>query len=89
MMYKLAHIIQNSMPWLWRGIENMNSVLFSLRMKGKKEVMKAAMMSGVRIADEDDAERLSRFFSDQPEDSFRWFKPHAFDVETMRKLLRQ
>lgn len=89
MLYELAHTIQNRTPWLWKGIEDINSVLFSLRLMGKKDAMKAIMVGGVRMAEEDDAERLAQFFAEQPEDSFKWFKPHAFDVETMRTLLRQ
>ena len=32
-------------------------------------------------------ERLAEFFTRQPEESFKWFRPHGFDEVTMRKLL--
>lgn len=41
----------------------------------------------VRVADVSDAERLANFFARQPEESFKWFRPHPFDEGTMRKLL--
>jgi len=30
---------------------------------------------------------LAEFFTRQPEESFKWFRPHGFDEVTMRKLL--
>ena len=53
------------------------------------EIQKADDLVGeeVRVADVSDAERLAEFLSRQPEESFKWFRPHGFDEVTMRKLL--
>ena len=89
MLYELAHLMQDRLPWLWHGVEELNSALFSLRLMGKKAKMSACLMQGIRIAGKEDAALLAKFFAEQPEESYRWFKPHAFDEATMRKLLGQ
>ena len=36
-----------------------------------------------------DVPALARFFAAQPEDAFRFFRPHEFDEKTLRKLQRR
>ena len=86
MVYKLAHTIQERMPWLWEIIEELNAALCGLKI-GDRSKLKACVSVPVRIADVNDAGRLVDFFSRQPEESFKWFRPHAFDEKTLRKLL--
>lgn len=88
MIYKLAHTIQERMPWLWEVIEELNSVLCGLKI-GDKRKLRACVLTPVRIADVNDAGRLSGFFARQPEESFKWFRPHGFDEVTLRKLLER
>ena len=35
-----------------------------------------------------DAAPLAKFFADQPEDSFKFFKPHAFDEKALSKIIK-
>jgi hypothetical protein len=86
MLYKLAHTIQTKIPWLWEGVEALNSMVCGWKI-GDVLSLQSGLPEGMRIADVNDAERLSDFFARQPEESFKWFRPHGFDVETMRKLL--
>lgn len=85
MLYELAHTLQAKMPWIWEGVEVFNAILCGWKIgRGRLE---RCMVDGVRIADINDAGRLADFFARQPEESYKWFRPHGFDKETMRKLL--
>ena len=89
MVYELAHIVQQRLPWIWDGVEAVNAALFTAKVQGKMSRLKDACVSEARIVGVEDAERLAEFFARQPKESFRWFQPHGFDVETLRKLLRR
>lgn len=89
MLYELAHTIQKNAPWIWNGVEVMNALLFRWRVGKRMKGVAACCPAGMRIAGERDAALLADFFKRQPEDAFRWFKPHAFDEESLRKLLKR
>jgi RimJ/RimL family protein N-acetyltransferase len=86
MLYELAHILQTRTPWLWEGVEALNGMVCGWKI-GDVQSLQSCLPEGMRIADVNDAERLADFFACQPEESFKWFRPHGFDEETMRKLL--
>ena len=88
MLYELAHAIQNKMPLLWEVVEGLNAVFCGIKI-GKRLQLQDCLTGGVRIADVNDAGRLADFFAYQPEESFRWFRPHGFDEKTLRKLLER
>lgn len=88
MLYQLAHIIQEKCPWMWEAVEELNAAVCGLKIGDGKRLQKC-MSVGVRLADINDAGRLEDFFARQPEDSYRWFRPHGFDEATLRKLLRR
>lgn len=94
MLYELAHTIQSKLPFVWNGIEGMNSILFSIkygRRVGKiSEVLNS--YSGeytLREAQNKDVVPLAKFFEEQPEESYAFFKPHAFDAKTIKKLIKR
>ena len=82
MLYELAHTIQKNAPWIWEGVEGLNTLLFRLRVGRRRLRLADCCPEGVRVADERDAAALAEFFKRQPDEAFRWFKPHAFDEET-------
>lgn len=86
MLYELAHILQTRTPWLWKGVEALNGMVCGWKI-GDVQSLQSCLSDGMRIADVNDAERLADFFACQPEESFKWFRPHSFDEGTMRKLL--
>ena len=86
MLYELAHTIQTKIPWLWDGVEVFNGMVCGWKM-GDGCNLQSILPEGMRIAEVNDAERLADFFARQPEESFKWFRPHSFDEGTMRKLL--
>ncbi len=89
MVYELAHTIQKDVPQIWEGIEALNSFLFLAKVRQKRHRIGECLADGIRIAELEDAPKLALFFSKQPEESFKWFRPHAFDEKTLRKLLKR
>lgn len=89
MLYELAHWIQKRCPWIWDGVEWMNSGLFAMMKARRLRYLEDCLVDGVRLANVGDVNALVRFFERQPEESFRWFRPHGFDEETLMKLLKR
>lgn len=92
-MYKFAHFLRNRLPFIWDFVDWLNGVLFTWRygrkIKALPEMLDAAAgeyrivdISSIKAVD------LENFFAAQPEDSFKFFKPHGFDVKSLRKLQR-
>ena len=90
-MYKLAHFLRDRFPFIWDYIDWLNALLFSLRycrkMKRVPEILKEhsgsfdiVEMSAIGSID------IERFFSSQPDESFKYFNPHGFDAKSLRKL---
>ena len=93
MLYALAHILRERCPWVWDAIETMNSWLFGLlygrKLRGMEEVLGRHQQDYVvEYLKEGDVEALVRFFQEQPEEAFTYFKPHGFDEKTIRKIQR-
>ena len=93
MLYALAHILREKCPWVWDAIEALNSQLFGWlygrKLRGMEEVLGRYQQEyAVEYLKEEDVVALVRFFEEQPEDAFTYFKPHGFDEKTMRKIQR-
>lgn len=94
MLYAIAHFLRDKLPWIWDMIDLLNSWLFGLRF-GKKlgqvqpQVLeKYSKECGMRIVpmSEVKTDDLVAFFAAQPEEAFKFFKPHGFDAKALRKL---
>ena len=88
MLYELAHWLQSKCPWIWKSVETFNSFICGVRI-GDGEKLRGCVVDRVQIADINDASKLADFFVRQTEDSFKWFRPHAFDETTLRTLLKR
>lgn len=96
MLYAIAHFLRDRMPWLWDLVDAINSWLFSLRYGRRlkdiesKVMEKYASETGYEICRmrEFDASQLADFFAIQPEEAYKYFKPHKFDVASIKKLQR-
>lgn len=98
MLYKIAHFLRDQMPWLWDWVDILNSMLFRIRYGNKlKHVeneicnrgnIKSLYCKGYDIVSIRDIETkdLVEFFSSQPDEAFRFFKPHGFDSKSIKKL---
>ncbi len=96
MLYAIAHFLRDKLPFIWDLIDVLNSVLFSIRY-GRKlksvegEVLRQyAQKSGMEVVRLRDVptDKMANFFAAQPEDAYTFFKPHGFDVKSLKKLQR-
>ena len=90
-MYKLAHFLRDKLPFIWDFVDWVNAVLFSIRYGRKMKalpVVLAAEAGDYIITEIADIQKtdLELFFVSQPEESFKFFKPHGFDTRSLRKL---
>jgi hypothetical protein len=88
MLYELAHMVQTKIPWAWEMVESLNAVICGLKI-GHRRSLQKCLIPCVRLAEINDAGRLADFFARQPKESYQWFRPHAFDEASLRKLLRR
>ena len=98
MLYKIAHFLRDHMPWLWDLVDMVNSMLFRIRYGNKlkhveneicqRENMESICSGGYEVVPIRDikTEDLVEFFACQPDEAFRFFKPHGFDSNSIKKL---
>ena len=98
MLYKIAHFLRDRMPWLWDLVDVVNSMLFRVRYGGKLKNIENEichekhqinhLIEGYDIVPirEIDTEQLVSFFTSQPVEAFKFFRPHGFDSEAIKKL---
>lgn len=89
MLYKIAHILRDKLSWLWDIIEQINSLLFSLRFGRRLKAFSFATVPEgyeVRLLRDVPTEELVSFFGQQPEEAYAFFHPHGFDAESVKKL---
>jgi len=91
MLYAIAHFLRDKMPWLWDFIDILNSFLFSLRYGRKlKNYVFSEIPEGFDLVPmrEVSTQKLVEFFARQPEEAYKFFKPHEFDAKAIQKLQR-
>ena len=93
MLYKLAHILRDRFGFIWNMVEWLNALVFAAT--HKKQLAKIPeILQGfsdrftLREADPTDAASLAKFFADQPQEAFKFFKPHEFDEKTLVRIIR-
>lgn len=89
MLYKLAHLLRDKLSWLWNFIEWVNSLFFTLRYgRTLKKFVFTTVPSGYSLMPikSIDTDNLVSFFIQQPEEAFTFFKPHGFDVKSLKRL---
>ena len=94
MLYRLAHILREHLPWFWDCIGFVNSLLFKWRYRHFiyqiPNILAAYSIEKFRIVplNKDNTVFLENFFTKQPESAFDFFKPHKFDNKTIQNLAR-
>ena len=91
MLYALAHFLRDKCPWIWDLVERFNSFLFYIRygrkLKQLSEILEHYQDEyRIELIERKHLDGLTRFFHEQPEEAFEFFKPHAFDSKTLGKL---
>ena len=93
-MIKLLVYIKHHLSFVWSFVEWLNAIVFSflyghrLGENLNKLLEKYKGKFSYRLLGCNDMYALSDFFSKQPEEAFTFFKPHAFDVCSLKKKNR-
>lgn len=88
-LYRIAHVLRDKYGWIWNIIERINSLLFTMRYGKKlKNLGFTAIPDGYEIKPLRDLPvvRMVAFFEHQPEEAYTYFKPHGFDVKSVKWL---
>lgn len=93
MLYKLAHILRDKFGFLWNIIEWLNALVFALTHRAALKKIPEILQEfsdkfTLRLVEPTDAAPLANFFAEQPEEAFKFFKPHAFDEKTLSKIIK-
>ena len=89
MLYQIAHIVRDKLGWLWQLVERLNAWLFSMRYGRRlgsfsfSEIPEGYDLVLFRSVP---TEKMVAFFEHQPEEAFTYFRPHAFDTKSIRRL---
>lgn len=92
-LYEAAHFIKDRLKPVWNLVEWGNAQCFALRYrKGLNQIPEIlnrhSSVFTVRLATEADAPNLAKFFEEQPEEAFKFFRPHDFDEKSLKKIIR-
>lgn len=92
-LYNVAHEIRENCPWMWNLIEMTNGWIFSIRYrKSLKKIENIIRVNEgeyhVVPASFENASQLTKFFSEQPEEEFLFFRPHPFDEKSLKKMAK-
>ena len=95
MMLQLLLFIKHRLTFLWTLAEAFNGLLFRLFFASgiaADTVSVCQRYSGgtfrFKPATSEDLPNLAAFFQAQPEESYRYFRPHGFDIGSLQKLYR-
>lgn len=89
MLYKIAHVLKERIPYLWTCIEKVNEWLFILRYGRRlKNINVAEVPDGYELVKLKDVptKRIEMFFQCQPKEAFKFFNPHKFDEKSIKRL---
>lgn len=89
MLYTLAHILRDKLPLVWYVVDTVNSKLFYVRYGKRLRAFKFSVVPEGYLympISEIATDRLVKFFDHQPEEAYKFFKPHGFDAESIKKL---
>ncbi|MFA6780544.1 MAG: hypothetical protein WCU80_12305, partial [Paludibacteraceae bacterium] len=92
-MMRFLLYIKHHLGFIWKTVELLNGFLFSMLWGRKLQAAADAVCKAYSNqqftylpATASDLAALSAFFARQPEESYRYFKPQAFDEKTLRGL---
>lgn len=77
------------MPWVWDMVDQLNSVLFSLRYGSKLKNFKfKTPHKNYQIIPiyNIPTDVLVEFFVHQPDEAYKFFRPHGFDPKSIKRL---
>jgi hypothetical protein len=91
-MIALLLKLKHRLPFLWRGVEWVNSILFVMLhsrriMTNARACLQRYRLDGFafRLMTTEDAPAVSAFLTRQPDTRMAYFRPHGFDVNSVRR----
>ena len=91
MLYELSHFVKEHLGFVWDGVEWGNAEIFGLQHRAALrkiptvlEVHKGRFV--VKSVERKNVPGLERFFAEQPEETFKFFRPHDFDAKSLVQL---
>ena len=93
-MVKLLKSLKKNLPFIWNAIELFNGIIVYVLYghtikKAVTETFASYTYSTYqyRLLYQDDLQRLEQLFATQPEGFDHYFKPHPFDIMTLKRLM--
>lgn len=93
MLYEIAHIVKKRFTCVWNAIEWLNAEMFALRYMKSLNRVDSLLNVGVddsheiRRIDVSTVSDMEGFFKRQPEKSYTFFRPHAFDGKSLCRMV--
>jgi RimJ/RimL family protein N-acetyltransferase len=94
-MEKILLFIKHNFRFLWKIIEGINSILFSIFYKDDLEIMLSKVFQEPNISsfsfrrlDTGDAETLAFLIDSQETSDLMYFRPHGFDLNSIQKQFK-
>lgn len=95
-MERFLIFIKHHLSFLWRIIEWVNGLLFSLFFKPRMEKILAEVFNEFTSADflfrklkQADTESLYNLITSQPASDLTYFKPHSFDLKSLQSQVKK
>lgn len=94
MVYELAHWVKAKCAFLWDILEWSNSVVFCVLYHEKLKSIDGCLNAGLRAPYEMqqiqqlDVDKLVDFFAQQPDEAFRFFRPHGFGKRSIHRIVK-
>lgn len=92
-MYSVVQTIRYRHPFIWNLIESGNAIFFGFRYRHNLKRIPKLLLEfsnndvSYSLVNKDDASELAYFFHKQPNDAFKYFRPHEYDEASIRKLI--
>jgi len=94
-MIKLLIALKKRMPFIWRFVEYNNGLIFRVLFYNRIKYNAARVLEyytkeqfTYRFLTQNDLQALHELFQRQNQEQFRFFKPHNFDLKTLKRLFK-
>jgi hypothetical protein len=94
-MIKILLFLKKKIPFIWHFIEFINGLIFKTLFYNRINKNASSIIGEFaddkytyRFLNEHDLDPLQQFFHNQDKEQFTFFKPHDFDIDTLRRLIK-
>jgi hypothetical protein len=94
-MIKLLIALKKRLPFIWRFVEYINGLIFRVLFYKRLKRNAAKVLQDYtkekftyRFLAQNDLQALNELLQGQNQEQFRFFKPHKFDLKTLKRLFK-